>query len=954
MRYLSNGDFGFPFTWPLFLSKQFYIWSYQTGALNADGVMRTPGRLLDLVVFMAYGNLAFEYFFIFSSLVIVFWSFYYFTYKFLEVQSMYARLFGALFFTLNPIFLGNLSKIGLVLAAALLPLCLVMVREVFEQQRFRYLFIWLVLLNISLIHPFTFSANFAVSGAYLVYQAWLHRSFVYKNWHKFALAAGTFVLLNAYFLLPLASMHTVSKNVLSDTIASSPTDYTALVDVLNTGNIFTGLSLSKNVVKDYNFYDATYAGMYFLGAFGFYALLIALYLRVERRMDIADKRRAALLLACFLGLIALATVTFLHVDALIRVLITLPGGWAFRSPLKWQLYIPLTLFGLFVLFMKYITSAKQRTLIYAGLGLIFVLMNGFLVVDVYKRLLTPRSVVTFGSLQQMNLDHQNLLMVTSSACWPYEQDHPRTMTELNQVLASKNTQIKSVSLADIDLVDLNAYDHILGCQKIMSPFVSPNHLTLTKTFARNAFQLYAAEPSLPYVSATADVSALNATSDLAGKRDFVTQQLHKDFNFVNTPAPSGLPVTNVQDVFDGLSVNNITRKSITTTVSLAGETKQNLYFQKSKQTLFYVLQGNQLSIGTTKKPGYLPAPTVSNKPVPVTVPSTDKKLSVTYNDPTYGYQNLIKNPSLEQGSWQKKVGDCYNYDDTPEIGMSITKKGKTDGRQSLQLESSNHIACTGPNPVKVTPGQQYLLDFDYWSPHRDGGYSVSFNDSHDVILPGRLPSVSSGWHTFSKIITVPENATTMNLRLEVYPNVTGEDAGIARFDNFKFIAIPKVQDSFYLASQPQMKLQKPAKVDFVSRNPTKTTVQVHSSKTPFYLVTGESYSSQWRLELSGSGANTALPLGGVTAIPNADHVKLNSGMNGWYVDPATLCAKQAAGCKQNADGSYDLSMVMEFTPQRWMVTGTIVSGITFAGGVWYFVYDLRRDRQRGVRYRLWR
>jgi hypothetical protein len=954
MRYLSNGDFGFPFTWPLFLSKQFYIWSYQTGALNADGVMRTPGRLLDLAVFMMYGNIAFEYFFIFSSLLIVFWSFYYFAYKFLEVKSMYARLAGALFFTLNPIFLGNLSKIGLVLAAALLPLCLVMVREVFEQQRFRYLFIWLVLLNVSLIHPFTFSANFVVSGAYLLYQAWLHRSFAYKNWHKFVLAGGAFILLNAYFLFPLASMHTVSKNVLSDTVASAPTDYTALVGVLNTGDIFTGLSLSKNVVKDYNFYNATYASLYFLGTFGFYALLISLYLRVERRMNIADKRRSALLLACFLVLVALATVTFLHVDALIRVLITLPGGWAFRSPLKWQLYIPLTLFGLFVLCMKYITSTKRRALIYAGLGLTFILMNGFLVVDIYKRLLTPRSVGTFSTLQQMDLNQQNLLLVTSSQCWPYEQDHPRTMTELNQVLGSKNVQIKSVSLADIDLVDLNAYDHILGCQGILGSLAGPNHLALTKTFARDAFQLYSTKPGLPYVSTTADVSALKSTSDLAGKHDFITQQLGQDFNFVNSPAPSGLPVTNVQDVFDGLSVNNIVNKSIATTVSLAGDSKQNLYFQKSKQTLYYSMHGSKLSIGTTKKVGYVPAPIEGNKPVSLGTSDNSKKLSVTYDDPTYEYKNLIKNPSLEQGLWQKKVGDCYNYDDTPEIAMNLTTKGKTDGRQSLELESSNHIACTGPNPVKVTPGQQYLLDFDYWSPHQNGGYSVIFNNSQDIVLPGRLPSTTSGWHTFSKIITAPQGATTMTLRLEVFPDSTGEDAGIARFDNFKFIGIPKVQDSFYLASQPKVTLQKPAKVDFVSHNPTKTTVQVHGAQTPFYLVTGESYSPQWRLELSSVGANTVVPLAGVTAVPNADHVKLNSGMNGWYVDPTTLCAKQTANCVRNADGSYDITMVMEFTPQRWMAIGAVVSGLTFVGGVGYFVYDLRQDRRRGVTYRLWR
>src|SRR6266436_7379986 len=105
MHFLSNGDFSFPFTWPLFYVKQFFMWSYQTGAANADGIVRMPGRLIDLLVFMLFGNLAFEYFYIFSSLAIVFLSFFYFSGKFLGVKNLYMRLIGALFFTLNPVFL---------------------------------------------------------------------------------------------------------------------------------------------------------------------------------------------------------------------------------------------------------------------------------------------------------------------------------------------------------------------------------------------------------------------------------------------------------------------------------------------------------------------------------------------------------------------------------------------------------------------------------------------------------------------------------------------------------------------------------------------------------------------------------------------------------------------------------------------------------------------------------
>src|SRR5258708_29373083 len=105
MHFLSEGDFSFPFTWLFFYFKQFFVWSYQAGAVNADGIIRMPGRLFDLLVFIAFGNITFEYFYIFSGLTIVFLSFYFFSKNFLSVKDTYINLIGALFFTLNPVFL---------------------------------------------------------------------------------------------------------------------------------------------------------------------------------------------------------------------------------------------------------------------------------------------------------------------------------------------------------------------------------------------------------------------------------------------------------------------------------------------------------------------------------------------------------------------------------------------------------------------------------------------------------------------------------------------------------------------------------------------------------------------------------------------------------------------------------------------------------------------------------
>ncbi|HEY4161030.1 MAG TPA: hypothetical protein VGM08_03130 [Candidatus Saccharimonadales bacterium] len=921
------------------------MWSYQTGAVNADGVMRMPGRLFDLVVFVMFGNLAFEYFFIVTSLLITFLSFYYFAYKFLNIQSVPIRLFGSLLFTFNPIFLGNLSKIGLILAAAMLPLCLVAVREVFEQKRFRYLFPWFICLNISLIHPFTFAVNCAVSGSYLLYQAWLHRGFAFKNWYKFVLAGVVFLLLNAYILLPLASMHTISKNVLSDTISSTPTDYTALVGVLNTGDIFTGLSLSKNVVLDYDFYNTNYAAIYFLGAFGFYTLLIGLYLRVEKRISLPDKRRVALLFGSLLVLLILATVTFLHVDTLIKLLINTPGGWAFRSPLKWQLYIPLALFGLLVLSMKYITTKKRRIIVYACLALTFVCMNSYLLTQIYQKLLVPRKVTTFSALQRMNLDHRSVLIINADGCWEYEQDHPHVMNELNQVLSSQDTQVKQVSASSVDLVDLGSFDYILGCQGDARSLVANQYsFKLTGTFANNTFQLYTDRAAPGYVSASDEVYGLTEVDDLGGKYDFAAQQLGEGFNYAADPVAPGLPATHLQQAFDGVSADNIQHNSMVTVLQTAHAGPQKLYVHNNQQPLFYSADASGVSITTTKQRGYQLVP-AGNGSMPVTVPS-DKQLKISYDDPAYTYTNLITNPSLESGLWQKKVGDCYNYDDQPQIGMSLDKTSKTAGGQSLELWSTNHIACTGPNTVPVTPGQHYLLSFDYQGMDSTAGYSVAFDDAQQTTLGGRLHAADSSWHAFTQVITVPSGAHTLRLHVEAYPDSSAESRGTAHFDNFKLIAVPDVQDHFYLVDQMTANLQTPGQVSYKSVNPAETTVHVSSARAPFYLQVGETYNAQWDLA-AGSGKK-------IYPIPAADHLKLNGAVNGWYIDPAAICGKVSGTCTPNPAGGYDLDFVVSFAPQHWLYVGEIVSAATAVIGAVYYVYNLRHDRKRGVRYRLWR
>lgn len=941
--YLSNGDFGFPFTWPFFWAKQFYMWSFQTGAANPDGIIRMPGRLIDLLVFMGFGNLGFAYFYLMSSLLIAGVAFYLFATVFLEIRSRSICIAGALFFTCNPATLGNVSKIGLVLAAAMLPLCLVAVRTAFEKRQTRYLLLWLICLNISLIHPFTFAVNLAVSGAYGIYRAMRQLTFVRRNLLRLGLIAMLFVLLNMYFLLPLASMRSISKDTLSNTVTGTPTDYAALVDVLNTGDIFTGLSLSKNVVKDYAFYDATYANIYFLGAFLIYALLIGLYLAVERKLSTRERAGVFILLIAFLLLVLLAAVTFLHIDSLIRLLIQAPGGWAFRSPLKWQLYIPLTLAGLFVILAAHLKRQGIRFAASLTVAAALVLMDGFLVADIHAKLLTPRTVTTFGTLEHLPLGQHSLLFASGDQCWSFEATQPAIMNELNQVLQSQNVQVKRISTADLSTVNLDSYDYALDCDDGAATALTSGYAyRRTDSYANGNLVLYTNQHPHPYMYAAATLFNVPAGQDLGKASAFATQVLHQNFDTAPATQPHQHTAA-LQDVFGSLKPADIQQGALTATVARSSGDMQ--LYDSDGAPLYYRQTGNQLHLNPYPQAGY----TLLPKSGFVRIPAAAAPLTMTYTDQHYSYANLIPNPSLEAGLWQQHVSDCYNYDPEPLINMRLDTKDHADGRRSVELDAGNHIACTGPDAIAVTAGQQYLLSFSYQSPTAQAGYSATFDDSAHTASSGTMDPRDKDWHSFSTIITAPPYARSVHLLVNAYPTSSG--TGVARYDNFQLIAIPAIQHQLYVFSGPALQLVAPQSVHFVVNDPTKTSALITAAHGPFYLVLSDTYSNLWRLE-AASAAQAWWPAPHMPAVPAASHLMLNGGINGWLVDPAQLCETAPASCSRNPDGSYNMALVAEFVPQRWFYLGLVISSVTFLAVGMYLIRNIRHEPS-GERYYRW-
>lgn len=939
MHFLSQGDFNFPFDFVTYWVKHAYIWSFQSGTPNPDGLIRLPGRIFNFIVFLLFGNMGASYFYIVAPLVIAGVGFYYFARNFLGVKRKSILLIGALFFALNPVFLGNIAKIGLVLAAAMLPFCFLAIQAAFQKRQFRYFLLYILCINISFLHPYTFTVNLVVSGCYLLYMMWRNKAFVVDKFFKFVMVGVVAVLLNLYFVLPMLSMGTVSKDIISTNITPTPVDYTALVSVSNTGNFFTGFSLSKNVFVDFNFYNGMYQNLYFFGVFLLYVIILGLFLYVEKSLKPDRRRLLGILFGAFLVLIALAATTVMHVDTLIKFLISMPGGWAFRSPLKWQLYIPMALFGILVIVLAQVKNKRMFVVAQSLLLVSFVIMNGYLFLDVYRKILVPRSLTNFAALEKMDLDQKTVLFVNNGDCMDYMRKNPRVQTELNQVFTSKNTQLKHVLVDDVDSVNLGSYDYLMTCKEAVagSAMLSPYNFKDDKNFADNTIRMYKNQHPTQAVYVPSQVYGLSAAQNIGNKYDFVSNQQQGLFTFAEPDAKAKYPVTPLQDIFEQLTPKAINGSTITTMLPAIGSQARQLFVRQSDTQLYYRQTDNGITFSSTSQADMQPVP-ANRQGIPI---PGDRAQVVSYNGEGFSYDNLIKNPSLEDGLWQKNVDDCYDFDDQPDIAMRLDSAKAADGKQSLELDAKQHIACTGPGNIAVQEGQHYLLSYDYQSLEgKYAGYYVSYNDPLETSSIIRMQEDGTSWRSFSQELTVPKGATHMTLKLYAYPHTYGEKTSIVHYDALSLINIPAMQNQFYALTAPAAKINQPKRIGFTIDDPTKKSVHVTSATTGFYLADTDSYNPLWQLKLAGSK----------TPLASGQHIRLNNTMNGWYIDPATIC--KTGSCTRNSDGSYDMDLTIQYMPQRWFYIGAAVSGLTFVACIVYFVYSTKKARREGEGYRL--
>lgn len=336
----------------------------------------------------------------------------------------------------------------------------------------------------------------------------------------------------------------------------------------------------------------------------------------------------------------------------------------------------------------------------------------------------------------------------------------------------------------------------------------------------------------------------------------------------------------------------------------------------------------------------------------------ESEIEFTFSEPGVTLENIIPNPDLEEGLWSETVGDCNAYDDNGILDISLRQAiaeedavDNPDGFDNqLELQATRHIACTGPGILPIKENKQYLLSFKYQSDNaKNAGYYVGFNGVEGKNLSERLPIIDQEWQEFNKIIDIPQGATSASL--VVYSYSQDEKTNIiTRYDDFSLIELPDIDNRFYLVSEPERELVNPEAIEFDLINPTKKQVHVKGATTPFFLAMSESFHPQWQAQFNNEKINGFLqswiPWVSPDRIPDEEHFELNGFLNGWYIDVDEYCREQDL-CTQNADGSYDIELTIEFFPQRWFYFGLLISGTTLLGCLSYLGYDfVRRRKQR--------
>lgn len=814
--FISNGDFVFTFDFVNYFNKLFYLWSFQSGNLNLDDFIRFYAKLPNLIVFSFSNSLIVSYFYLFLILFVPFVALFVFLKDFLELKNKIFLGTLSLFFILNPIFLGNLCKGGISIAIAMLPLLLLFIKKYFKSNKLKYFLYFAICLNVSLVHPFVFLINIFISFLYFLYLIILNKKLLFKN-----IFYGLIIILlfNASIILPIFVLGTIEKfNIVNDLIINTES-ISGLLSFANTGGVFNVFAMFKPVLTDFMFFDEGYRLIYFYSTTFLILIILGLYFLNKKILSKKDKITSLTFLLLFLLFSLFATGKFLGIDRILTYINNLPGGWSFRSPLKWQLYIPFFLFSFFAIQIKNINALKTKIILFFLCILVIFFSNYYIFNEIYNKLLIPKKIETLIFLKDKNFNYERMLIIN-------DQCYSKINQELRQILISKNIQTKKISNNDFNISLIDSFDYILSCHEINS-----QKLFLENSISELPLFFYSNIEKNKFIYSVKELF-LTTSYNLLEKENFVKDNFKKNFKYITETNQNISILTCLYGLFDEVNYKKINQEKllISENININQNKVNNFYNSQTVQEIFYKKYNNEIFV-YTKIAGDL---FLNNQSINV-FKAQEKILAKQIIDLNKQYyfkinnqiikadnytgligkieqnnvleiysldNNLIDNHSFENGTWAEKVGDCNNYDDNRILAMSLSNNVKSDGEQSLQLEATRHTACTNQR-FKVEPGE-YVLSFDYQSNNADkAGFYLSLNDENKTVFKNTLAIDNNEWQAYDQLITVPEGASLARLHIYAYESDKSEN-NIVRYDNFSFaklnlekaITVNKLKDDY--------------------------------------------------------------------------------------------------------------------------------------------------------------
>ena len=980
--FLKHADFAFPLEAARFVERHVYLWSSPSGSIGVDSTIRFFARLPFLLMFGVYrNNLAFSYSFILYNLLVIYAGGYAFARWFLEVGERYWRHLLALFLVFNPVFLGNFSKLGLLFAVGVLLLLMTATKRLFATStRHAYWFyagVIILLLNFSFVHPFNFLGNLFVFVCVFAYYAYRDTDWLWRRRRELLASVGLGLLSSLYIIVSILATGSLEKEVLSNSIGASAEEQ-FLLNIANNKSLLESATFFKSVFVEYEFFPENQRAMYLIGAALIYAALgILFYFRDKQRYT---RVKMPVILSSVLFMLLLVVTTgslFLPVETVYVFLYeTIPGGWAFRSPLKFQLYVPIVLMVLFGLLLPVVKSANFRIKRIAAvvLGLGMLLSSGYLLTQVYDSLLTPKSFAesSLAALDYEEFRGRRVLYVNSEECRENKKLYPEEYTLLVHYFKSRENTFTVLNEDDYQNRGglYASFDYIVRCKTSPLGVKDFQEHYLNKDYNYSIWRNTLSRP----VSLTREVVQTkarfinSAEAEVLGKyglRDYVYQGDMRELRDLDTDR---LNTNTFFDVYDVVGEQ----------VALAelALPEEGYFFNFNYPDLRYTYEEENLRIyteGTVEVyPGEFAGEEIYNGPVPDTqvvvnqipVPiqsgehklvNLDKPVELVVNGETFSlesqlqeinsqitpennpfelsisdyYTLQINDPRLgfEEGLWRETVGDCFDYDDNPQIAMELNNEVVLEGESSMLLSARRHNACTNLS-FPVEPEDVIDLTIPYYTPNPERFvYQLSFNDPAETLVDGvHYAEAISTWEEAVVTVPVPLGATEATLRLEV-PEGRGEVNNQFFFDDLRLSQNPRLASRFfYSASSIGLQTPLDPELTYEKLSPVRTRFTLSAAPAGEYLLTWqENYHPGWALD----------------GYEEAPHLRSRGLRNGWVVNIEDYC-RITLQCTSLGDGTYDVTFEAYFSPQGPYQVGLIVSGLVFSLLILYLCYALYR------------